>query len=69
MPEYALELSEAELFRYQKMAELALSTERELWSAAGIVEGASVASRGGQASEPATAFVPSFRAYGRRPAS
>ncbi|MDP9402551.1 MAG: methyltransferase domain-containing protein [Actinomycetota bacterium] len=46
MPEYALELSEAELFRYQKMAELALSTERELWSAAGIVEGAGVADVG-----------------------
>lgn len=46
MSEYALELSEAEVYRYQKMAEMALSTERDMWSAAGVVEGASVADVG-----------------------
>ncbi|HUP71350.1 MAG TPA: methyltransferase domain-containing protein [Acidimicrobiales bacterium] len=46
MSEYALELSEAEVFRYQKMAEMALSTEREMWTSAGIVEGAIVADVG-----------------------
>lgn len=43
---YALELSEAELLRYQMMAEMALSTERDMWAAAGIVEGATVADVG-----------------------
>lgn len=46
MPEYALELSEAELLRYRMMAEAALATEREIWAAAGIVEGATVADVG-----------------------
>ncbi len=46
MSEYALDLSEAEVFRYQKMAEMALSTERDMWAAAGIVEGARVADVG-----------------------
>ncbi len=46
MPDYALDLSEVELSRYRMMAEMALSSERELWAAAGIAEGATVADVG-----------------------
>lgn len=44
--EYALKLSEAELARYQVMAEAAARMERELWEAAGIAAGAVVADVG-----------------------
>src|SRR4051812_36648832 len=43
---YALKLSEAEVFRYRKMAEMALESERDDWVAAGIVPGAAVADVG-----------------------
>lgn len=46
MLEYALRLSEPEQARYRFMAEAALRTERDLWAAAGIVEGAAVADVG-----------------------
>lgn len=46
MTEYALKLSDAELSRYRLMAEAAAAAERELWDAAGIVEGAVVADVG-----------------------
>ncbi|HEX2699781.1 MAG TPA: methyltransferase domain-containing protein [Acidimicrobiales bacterium] len=46
MTEYALRLSDQERGRYRLMAETALRTEGELWAAAGIVEGASVADVG-----------------------
>lgn len=46
LPEYALQLSEAELARYQSMAEAAARMERDLWSASGVVEGAVVADVG-----------------------
>ncbi len=46
MPEYALKLSDAELARYQQMAEAAARAERELWAAAGVAEGAVVADVG-----------------------
>ena len=39
MTEYALTLSEAELARYQFMAERAAQVEADLWAAAGVVEG------------------------------
>ena len=44
--EYALTLSEAELVRYQLMAETAVRMEGDLWAASGIVEGAVVADVG-----------------------
>ena len=46
MAEYALKLSEAELARYQRMAEIAAHLERDLWAAAGVKEGAAVADIG-----------------------
>jgi len=46
LPGYALKLSDAELARYQQMAETAARTERELWAAAGVAEGAVVADVG-----------------------
>ena len=46
MSDYALKLSEAELARYRFMAELAARMERDLWTAAGVVEGATVADVG-----------------------
>jgi SAM-dependent methyltransferase len=46
MPEYALKLSEAELARYQTMADGAAELEGDLWGASGIVEGAVVADVG-----------------------
>lgn len=46
MPDYALKLSEVELARYRFMAERAAATERDLWTAAGVVEGATVADVG-----------------------
>ncbi|MGH9224985.1 MAG: hypothetical protein ACRD2W_14690, partial [Acidimicrobiales bacterium] len=46
MTEYALKLSEAELARYQQMAEHAAAMEADLWAAAGLVEGAAVADVG-----------------------
>lgn len=46
MSEYALQLSEAELARYQFMAETAARMEGSLWAAAGVVEGAAVADIG-----------------------
>ncbi len=46
VPEYALKLSDAELARYQQMAETAARAERDLWAAAGVAEGAVVADVG-----------------------
>ena len=46
MTEYALKLSEAELARYQWMAEAAAQVEAEHWTAAGVVEGVRVADVG-----------------------
>ncbi len=46
MNEYALKLSEAELARYRFMAESAAQAEADLWTAAGVVEGAAVADIG-----------------------
>ncbi|MEW6154308.1 MAG: class I SAM-dependent methyltransferase [Actinomycetota bacterium] len=46
MSEYALRLSEAELARYELMAEIAAEAEGHLWAAAGVVEGAAVADVG-----------------------
>ncbi len=46
MSDYALKLSEAELARYRFMAEAAARLERDLWTAAGVVEGAAVADVG-----------------------
>lgn len=46
MAEYALQLSEAEVARYQLMAERARVAEADLWQAAGIVAGARVADVG-----------------------
>ncbi len=46
MTEYALKLSEAELARYQFMAESAARAEADLWAAAGVAEGAAVADIG-----------------------
>jgi SAM-dependent methyltransferase len=44
--EYALKLSDAELSRYEGMAERALEHEGDRWAAAGVVEGAVVADIG-----------------------
>jgi ubiquinone/menaquinone biosynthesis C-methylase UbiE len=44
--EYALTLSESEVMRYRFMAEGAFATEKDLWSAAGIAEGARMADVG-----------------------
>ncbi|HEV2760787.1 MAG TPA: methyltransferase domain-containing protein [Acidimicrobiales bacterium] len=46
MSEYALKLNEAELGRYQFMAETAARMEGSLWAAAGVVQGATVADIG-----------------------
>ncbi|MGI8809431.1 MAG: methyltransferase domain-containing protein [Acidimicrobiales bacterium] len=46
MSEYALQLSEVELARYQYMAEVAAGMEGPLWAASGVVEGAAVADIG-----------------------
>ena len=46
MSDYALKLSEAELARYRFMADAAARLERDLWTAAGVVEGAAVADVG-----------------------
>lgn len=46
MTEYALQLSEAELARYQFMAETAAQSEADLWAKAGVAEGAAVADVG-----------------------
>lgn len=46
MPAYPLKLSEAELARYELMAERARETEADLWVTAGIVAGATVADIG-----------------------
>lgn len=46
MNEYALALSDAEVARYQRMAENAFRHEAAQWAAAGIVEGAVVADVG-----------------------
>ncbi len=43
---YPLKLSEGELARYRFMAEMAAGMERDLWTAAGVVEGAVVADVG-----------------------
>lgn len=43
---YALKLSDAELSRYEMMAERALAQEGDRWTAAGVVEGAVVADIG-----------------------
>jgi SAM-dependent methyltransferase len=45
-PEYALQLSPAELGRYRMMAEAARAAEADLWQLAGIVPGATVADVG-----------------------
>jgi SAM-dependent methyltransferase len=44
--EYALRLSDVELDRYRSMAESAAQLEADLWTAAGVVEGATVADVG-----------------------
>src|SRR5918997_5365413 len=44
--DYALALSDAEVTRYQRMAESAYQREAAQWAAAGIVEGAVVADVG-----------------------
>jgi hypothetical protein len=44
--EYPLKLSEAELGRYQFMAETAAQSEADLWAAAGVAVGAEVADSG-----------------------
>jgi len=46
MSEYALQLSDAELARYQFMAESAARMEGSLWAEAGVAEGAAVADVG-----------------------
>ncbi len=46
MTKYALQLSDAEISRYRRMAEVARADEIELWTAAGIVPGARVADLG-----------------------
>ena len=46
MSDYALKLSETELARYRFMAEMAARMEHDLWTAAGVVEGATVADVG-----------------------
>jgi SAM-dependent methyltransferase len=46
MSAYALKLSEPELARYRKMAELARASEAGLWERAGVVAGARVADIG-----------------------
>jgi 2-polyprenyl-3-methyl-5-hydroxy-6-metoxy-1,4-benzoquinol methylase len=46
MPDYALQLSEAEIARYQLMAETAERAERDLWIAAGAAPGARIADVG-----------------------
>ncbi len=46
LSEYALQLSEAELARYEFMAEAAARMERDLWNAAGVAAGAVVADVG-----------------------
>lgn len=46
MADYALQLSDTELVRYEMMATRALEAERDLWAAAGLVEGATVADIG-----------------------
>src|ERR1051326_6564153 len=46
MPNYALQLSEAEIARYQLMAETAERAERDLWIAAGAAPGAQIADVG-----------------------
>ena len=46
MTDYALQLSDTELLRYEMMAARALEHEREQWTAAGVVEGAVVADIG-----------------------
>ena len=46
MTDYALQLSDSELVRYEMMAARALEHEREQWAAAGVVEGAVVADIG-----------------------
>jgi len=46
LSEYALKLSEAELARYQFMAESAAQAEADLWAAAGLAEGVAVADIG-----------------------
>jgi ubiquinone/menaquinone biosynthesis C-methylase UbiE len=44
--EYPLQLSDVELGRYQRMAEGAAVNEADLWTAAGVVDGAAVADVG-----------------------
>jgi SAM-dependent methyltransferase len=46
VPDYALQLSDGELVRYEMMAARAHEHEREQWAAAGVVEGAVVADIG-----------------------
>ena len=46
MSDYALKLSESELARYRMMAEMAARMEHDLWTAAGVVDGAAVADVG-----------------------
>ena len=46
VPDYALKLSDAELARYRYMADAAAGMEYDLWTAAGVVEGATVADIG-----------------------
>ncbi|MGQ0624244.1 MAG: class I SAM-dependent methyltransferase [Sporichthyaceae bacterium] len=46
MTEYALRMSEAEIHRYRRMAQVAREQEAELWTRAGIVPGARVADLG-----------------------
>jgi ubiquinone/menaquinone biosynthesis C-methylase UbiE len=46
MAEYALKLSDVEVSRYRFMAESAAQFEADLWAAAGVVEGATIADVG-----------------------
>lgn len=46
MTDYALQLSDSELARYEMMAARAVDHERDLWTVAGVVEGAVVADIG-----------------------
>jgi SAM-dependent methyltransferase len=62
---YALRLSDAELARYQMMATVARQKERDLWQAAGLVSGASVADVGCGPGAMFPALVDAVGAAGR----
>jgi ubiquinone/menaquinone biosynthesis C-methylase UbiE len=64
-PEYALQLSEAELERYRIMAEAARAAETDLWQLAGITPGAIVADVGCGPGAMFPALVDAVGASGR----